>query len=335
MKRTNKILAVLALLAILLVPATPALAMGPFDGGPVIFGGNYTLESGNTLNSDLVVFGGNVEIKEESTVKGSIVVFGGNVTLNGTMTGDLVIIGGTGTLQSKAVVKGDFVIVGGSYSRAEGARVEGQIRDQPTIEIPAPTVPDVPSVPATPNPPQVNVNPFGAAIQTMVMAVVMGALAMLLTLFLHPQMDRVAQTAIRQTLVAGGVGLLVLPTIVVLAVTIILLPVALLAMFLLLPLAWVMGIVSLGMELGDRFTRAIDQSWSPVLSAGFGTFLLMLVVGGIGTVPCVGWIAPALVGMIAVGAVVLTVLSARAPQAAAPILPAAPVTPEEPLPPAS
>jgi hypothetical protein len=328
MKRTNKLLIVLALLTLLLIPASPALAKSPFDGGPVIFGGNYTLNSGDTLDSDLVVFGGNVVVKENATVKGSIVVFGGSVTLNGTMNGDLVIFGGSGTLQSKAVVKGDFVTVGGSFTRAEGARVEGEIRNQPTIEIPAPTVPDVPE---TPTPPQVNVNPFGSAIQTLVMAVVMGALAMLLTLFMQPQMDRVAQTAIQQTLVAGGVGLLAMFSIPVMTITLILIPVAILAAFVLL-LAWVLGITSLGMEVGDRFTRAIDQNWTPVLSAGFGTFLLMLVVGGIGTVPCVGWIAPFLVGMLGIGAAVLTFLNSRAkPQAT----PAAPVAPSEPLPPAS
>ena len=335
MKRTTKLVYLLLLLALLLIPATPALAKGPLDGGPVIFGGNYTLESGETLNSDLVVFGGNVEIQEDAVLTGSIVVFGGNITMNGTTGGDIVLFGGSGSLGENALVKGDLVTVGGSFLRAAGSRVEGEIRSEPAIEIPAPSIPDVPEVPEVPEPPQVNINPFGSALQAMFMAVAMGALAMLLVLFMHPQMDRVAQTALTQPLVSGGTGLLVAFSIPVMAITLILIPVAALAAFGMM-LAWVFGITSLGMEVGDRFTRAIDQTWSPVLSAGFGTFLLMLVTGGIGMVPCVGWIAPFLVGLVGVGAVVLAFLNARQNRQAAPTPPAAPVPPpDEPLPPAS
>ena len=339
MKRTTKLIYILALLALLLIPASPALAKGPLDGGPVIFGGDYKLKSGDMLNSDLVVFGGNVVIEEGGQVTGSIVIFGGTVTMNGTMDGDLVLIGGTGSLGEKAVVGGDLVTVGGSISRAEGAIVKGETRTQPTIEISPPTVPEVPSVPEVPNvpePPKVNVNnPIGSAIQTLVMAIVMGALAMLLVLFIHPQMDRVAQAAVSQPLLMGGAGLLTLFAIIVTGITIILLPVALLAAFLLLPLAWVLGITSLGMEFGDRFTRAIGQSWAPTLSAGFGTFLLMLIVGGMGIVPCVGWIVPFLVGLVGVGAVALTMFGSRAypPVAAGPAAPAPVAGTSEPLPP--
>jgi hypothetical protein len=319
MKRTMKLIVILALLALLLIPASPALAKGPLDGGPVIFGGDYKLNSGDTLNSDLVVFGGNVLIEEGGLVKGSIVVFGGTVTMNGTMEADLVLIGGTGSLGEKAVVGGDLVTVGGSISRAEGAVVKGETRTEAPIEIPAPNVPQVPNAP---EPPNVNINPIGSAVQTMVMAIVMGALAMLLVLFIHPQMDRVAQAFVHQPLIAGGAGLLVI----LLTFTLIVIPVYIV----LLPLAWVLGITSLGMEVGDRFTRAIGQSWSPTLSAGFGTFMLMLVVGGIGITPCVGWTVPFLVGLVGIGSVALTVFGSRAypPATGAPA-----AGPVEPLPP--
>ena len=335
MKRIMKLLGSLVLLALLLVPAAPVLAMG-FDGGPVIFGGNYTLKSGDTLNSDLVVFGGNVEIQEQATVKGSIVVFGGNVIINVTTDKDVVLIGGAGSLGPKAVVKGDLVTVGGSFNRDPGSRVEGEIRSQPSIEITPPTAPQVPTAP-TPPKVDVNMNPIGSAVSTLAMAIVLGAVAMLLVLFMHPQMDRVAQTAIRQPVLTGGAGLLAIFAIIVAAITIILIPVALLAIFILLPLAWVLGITSLGMEVGERFTRAIEQSWPPALSAGFGTFLMMLVVGGIGMVPCVGWIVPALVGLVGIGAVALTLFGSRPYPAvtAGPTTGAPAAGPSEPLPPAS
>lgn len=328
----TKLFFILAVLSLLLVAAAP------LDGGPVIFGGNYTLASGDTLNGDLVVFGGNVTIEADAQVKGSIVIFGGNISLDGTMTGDLVLIGGVGSMGAKSVIEGDLVTVGGSISRADGSRIEGQIRNDPTIEIPAPTIPQTPAVPQTPSvpaKPQITFDPIGKALGVLERAVLLAALAMLLSLFLRPQMERVAQTVVRQTLAAGGVGLLtvlVFPLLLVfMVVTIILIlgiPFAILA----LVLVWLFGIVSLGMEVGERFTRAINQVWSPVLTAGFGTFLLALVVGGIGLAPCIGWLAPFLVGVTGVGAVLLAWIGSRAnpPRAAAP----AP-GPDEALPPAS
>ena len=336
MKFKNKILHALILLALLLIPAAPAFALGPYDDGEIIFGGNYTLESGKTVDGDLVVFGGNVEIQEDALVKGSIVVFGGNVTLDGTMEGDLVIFGGSGSLGPKSVVEGDLVTVGGSVSRAEGSVVKGDIQNEPAIQIPAPTVPDLPdpNVPLPNTPVNVEpINPVNNAVQALVMAVVMGGLAMLLILFLNPQMERVSQTAFTQPLIAGGVGVLSFISIVVMALTILLIPVAFLVAFLFIPLAWVLGIVSIGMEVGERFTRAIDQAWAPALSAGFGTFLIMLIVGGLGVIPCVGWVFETALALVAIGAAGLTVFGSRSypPAMAAP----AAGSVEEALPPAS
>lgn len=335
MKPITKLFSILALLALLLIPVSPAFALeiGPYDGGPVIFGGNYTLKSGETLNGDLVVFGGNVEIQEDALVEGSIVVFGGNVTMDGTMEGDLVIFGGAGSLGPKSVVEGDLVTVGGSVTRADGSVVRGEITNEPAIEIPAPTIPDVPGVPNVPQSPNgFNFNPLGSAFSTLLVAVVLGGLAMLLILFMQPQMERVAQTAFTQPVLAGGAGLLAIFAIIVSFVTIILIPVGLLALFIILPLAWVLGIVSLGMEVGERFTRAIDQSWAPALSAGFGTFLLMLVAGGIGMVPCVGWLAPGILGLVGIGATALTLFGSRTYP---PAMGAPAPGPDEALPPAS
>ena len=42
--------------------------------------------------------------------------------------------------------------------------------------------------------------------------------------------------------------------------------------------AWFFGVVALGQEVGERFTKAIDQDWSPVLTIGFGTFLLVFFI---------------------------------------------------------
>ncbi len=341
MQRLTKLTIILALLALAFLPTASVRAMGPFDGGPVIFGGSYTLKSGDTLNGDLIVFGGNVTIEEDALVKGSIIIFGGIIALDGTMTQDLVLIGASGSMGAKAVIEGDLVTVGGSLTRAEGARIEGEIRNETGIEVPVPTIPEVPEVPTVPEVPAVPEvpqprpwNPLGSAFGVLGQAVLMGALAMLLSLFLRPQMERVADVFLRQPLVAGGVGLLtvlVFPLLLLFMIVTILLilgtPFAVLA----LVLAWLFGTISFGMEVGERFTRSVGQSWSPVLTAGFGTFLLVLVVQGIGLVPCIGWLTPFLVGVTGVGAVLLTLFQRSNPSFVAAPAPG----PDEALPPAS
>ena len=79
----------------------------------------------------------------------------------------------------------------------------------------------------------------------------------------------------------------------------------------LLVLAWFFGVVAMGAEVGERFTKAINQVWSPVLSIGFGTFLLVVAGAVIGSIPCLGWLVVALFGLVGVGAAVITLFGTR------------------------
>ncbi|MBI5842119.1 MAG: polymer-forming cytoskeletal protein [Chloroflexi bacterium] len=339
MKKINKLIAVFALMAFLLLPTQSAQAQGPDGGGKVVFGENFTLESGETLEGDLVVFGGNVKIEEDAVVEGSVVVFGGNIDLaenasinsdtamiggtmdiSGVVDGDIFILGGQVSLTDTAIVHGDIAAMGGEIKRDAKAQVDGDILENvpaPTVDIPdLPTIPNVPNVPDVPPPPdvRVDVNPLWEPINVVFRALAVAALAMLLALFLQPQLERVSDAVIRQPVLAGSFGMLtavVAPfVIVIMVVTLILIPVALLAAIL-LPLMWLFGVIALGQEVGERFTKAINQSWAPVLTAGFGAFLLMLVGGFIGMIPCVGWLAPFLIGLMGIGGVVMTWFGSR------------------------
>ena len=65
------------------------------------------------------------------------------------------------------------------------------------------------------------------------------------------------------------------------------------------------------MEVGDRFTKAIHRTWEPVLSTGLGTFLLGIGIGSVNLIPCVGWLAPLIVGLMGLGAAVITMFGTR------------------------
>ena len=56
---------------------------------------------------------------------------------------------------------------------------------------------------------------------------------------------------------------------------------------------------------------ALDQEFQPVLAGGLGTLVVSLVLGGIGFIPCVGWLGYFVVGLIGLGAVLLTRFGSR------------------------
>ncbi len=323
---------ILLLLALLIIPTASIHAQTPNNEDVVLFGQNYTLEEGETLNGSIAVFGGNIEIQkdaevngsivifggnitfaEETTINGDVAVFGGNVTVTGEVNGDIVLFGGQALLESESKVR-NIATFGGQVTQQEGATVTGEITNNAPPEIDNPTEPNVPN-PDIPNV-DVSINPFWNVMSKLGRAVLIAVIGMLLSLFLQPQLDRTANTITRQPFVAGGYGLLVfvaLPVaLIIMIVTIILIPVAAIAV-LLVPLAWLFGVIALGQEVGERFTKAINQVWAPVLSTGFGTFLLMLVLGFMEIIPCVGWLPSALVTLVSVGAAVMTWFGTRNP----------------------
>lgn len=317
MKMTFRLLTLMMVLVLGLVPTNAAFAQGPGpDSGRVVFGENLTIESGDTFSGDLVVFGGNVTVEEEAALDGNLVVFGGTVSSDGEVDGDLVIIGGQVSLDRHAVVTGDVVTVGGQLNREEGSVIEGDVVNNVRPEI---IIPETPVVPNVEIPEAVNVrfNPFWEFGRVMGVSLLMAFFAMLITLFFQDRLSRVSQAAISQPLMTSSIGLLTFMALILVAVTIILLPVALIG---LIPLAlsWLFGVVALGQEIGDRFARAIQQDWKPVLTASLGTFVLVFLLATLDSlnslVPfmvCVTWIFPVLIGLLAVGSVVITRFGTR------------------------
>ena len=311
MKITFKFITLFVLLMLLLMPTGSAYAQGPNPGdGRVIFGSNFTLESGDTFDGDLVVFGGNVTIEEKATLNGNLVVIGGTIDSSGQTKGDVVVVGGQVKLEKSAVVAGNLVTIGGQVERAEGATVKGEVINNvaPDIQVPngqiPPVVPGAPGLPDVPRPNfNINFNPFAEVFWIFFWAVIISAFAMLLALFWQPQLERAGSLVVSQPLMTGAIGLLALFLGVILFITI--LPPLIVAF------AWLFGIVAMGSEVGARFTKGINQVWSPVLTVGFGTFLLMLVAGAIGLVPCLGGLVQLLLGLLGIGGAVLTWFGSR------------------------
>jgi len=323
----------LTLLLALALPAT-ALAKGqPED--KIVFGGTYTLGSGETLAGNLIIFGGTATLEEASRVQGEVVTFGGSLEANGEITGNVVGVGGLIELGETAVVEQNVLTLGSTLDRAGGAIVRGEVSSGFTgpfqFDFPGGT-----SIPQT----QVRVNPFVSLMWFLLRTLLWAAVAVVLVLFLPRQIETIGRAAVGQPLIAGGLGLLTVViaplVLLLLLITLLLSPLALLG-FLLLAIAWGFGLVALGLELGKRLAEMAKGDWAPALSAGLGTLLLILVLNGLkAIIPCVGWLFPAAAGMVGLGAVMLTRFGTEiyptrppAPRAAAPF-PTVPPTPEIP-----
>jgi len=163
-------------------------------------------------------------------------------------------------------------------------------------------------------------------------SLLLAAVAVLVVMFWPQPTDRTGRAAIGQPILGGGLGLLtvvVAPVLLlVLAITILLIPVSFIGLVLLL-VAGLFGWIALGLEVGKRLAEAFKWELQPPAAAGMGTLVLTLVVGGIGLIPCVGWLAPFLVASLGLGAVMLTRFGSREYVSG----PAAPPKPKLPAPP--
>lgn len=329
MKIKFRTLTFLLLLALLFLPTGSVYAQGPGPGnGRVMFGTNITIESGELFEGDLVLFGGNVTVEADAELNGDLVVIGGNILSEGLLDGDVVVVGGQINLEETAVVSGDVVLVGGQIQRAEGAEIEGDLINNvtPQIDIPngrvPPPVPEVPSVPAVPNVPgvpsvvNVEFNPFLEFGRVFGSSLLMAFLGILAVLFFQERLDKVSHAVVAQPLTVGGIGLL--SVIIGIALFLTVIPVVALVF------AWLFGMIAIGKEIGERLGKVMHQDWAMAISAGVGTFLLTFFLGSIDAVNnfswvvgCVTWIIPAAIGLLAVGAVVITRFGAQAVQSPA------------------
>jgi hypothetical protein len=349
MRKMRKIYALLALLALvmLLFPVT-ALAAGassqgistPLKGDKVVFGGTFTLNENEILDGNLFILGGTVSLGTNSQVTGDVLLIGGDLSVDGRVGGNISILGGNLALQTNANVQRDVNLFGGNLNRAAGAQIGGRINQGPNgpIEITLPGGVRVPEV-------NVNTTPVFQAMWLLLRAFAVAAIAIVVTLFAPQPIKRVAQTAITQPLISGGLGVLtviVAPfVLIILTLTIVLIPVTMLSI-LALALMVIYGWVAIGTEIGKRLAEVIHRDWALPVSAGLGTLLMTLVVDWVGQIWCVGWMFPALVGAIGLGAVLLSRFGTQAysfvpfttlppPSTQAPPLAPAPLAPPAPV----
>ncbi|TEU19631.1 MAG: hypothetical protein E3J21_03210 [Anaerolineales bacterium] len=308
----KKIITACLLALLLIAPAGPVLANG--GDGVVRFGEDFTLESGEEVNGDLVVFGGDVVLEEDSFVDGTVFIMGGNATVAGEVDNELVVFGGNVELKSTAFIGSDVVAMGGNVERAEGAVVEGNVSEGVTIRL-FPSPPVRPIVPLRPTPPGITpletgtrffLNTIMDIFKAVITALALMALGLLVVLFLPKQTETVAQAVLSAPLPSLGVGFLTavvaagLTTL--LAITVCLLPIALF-IGLITTAGGFFGWIAVGLLVGQKLLEGLKvQEAAPLVAVVIGVLLISLI----SALPCLGFLVFLGVVSLGLGGVVLT-----------------------------
>lgn len=248
------------------------------------------------LAADDVIRSGDIVIPADEKVLGDVISFRGEVSVYGEVFGDVVALAGPVTVYSGGVVHGDVVALIGAIDLRTGGMIGGDqvgLGGIGRIAVPAP-------------PSLRNIRP-GFTIFNLVIRVV---LALLIGALFPNALARVTGKLEAQAGQCAGAGVLawlaILPLAVVVALTIVGIPLSLL-LVLALWAAYNLGFAAISMLAGKRILSG--QQAGSLLALAVGAFLLSVLIA----VPFMGWLVRIVLGLLGVGAVTLTRFGTQKP----------------------
>lgn len=242
----------------------------------------------------VVKIGENVIVLRGATVKTAVSV-GGDVTVLGKVLEDAVAIGGSVDLKDTALVGGNVVSIGGEIMTAPGAIVQGETTNIALAGFN----------------PMVSFVVKGGLIKTLAIISMLSfigflVLVVILVAIFTPQLGLVSATVekqlVKSLLIGILVGIIFLPIIVILAISvvgIILIPV----WMVLVGTAGLFGYVGAGHYIGKRTLYVLRLKGKSMLTETLVGVILLAVVG---LIPFLGFIVKALVVCTGLGAVALS-----------------------------
>ncbi len=262
----------------------------------VRFGESVHVGPGERQAGDVVAIGGSVTVEGE--VSGDCVAIGGNIELKpgASVVGDAVAVAGNVTLDDSTEVLGDAVSVWGNLDRAPTAHIGGQ-----PVEVSGLGGISLPGNIVLGGGRHGFVHDFWRFVRRLIWVLILGGLGVVAFQIFPSRMARLSMTAHDRGLVAFLAGfagwILWLPAFILLLVTIIGIPVAILLIFL-TPVVALLGYLgvaeSAGRKVGARFGRSGAGSAGTVflgVLALEGALLLARFFGIFGSVfDFIGWI---------------------------------------------
>ncbi len=310
---------ILVLLVLILVIGQPALTPGGRKD-QVYVGQDRTLGAGQELEGDLVVFGGDVELEPGSRVRGNVLALGGSVTVAGQVDGRAMAPSGRVELERTAIVNGG-ILAASAVTRPAGAVVRGLVTDNLNSGFSATLFYSHPGRCPLGFPGFWFGWPWGVGLAgdltvSLIQVLLGGIVAVgvgLLVALLAPRSTRTAGETLAQhpwRSVWTGVGAWVLAVLVLIPLlvgTCVGIPVAVAALVG-LTVATLFGFVITGYVIGERALLALGlASHRPVPAVVVGLTILAILV----SVPYLGMLIAALIGIWGLGAAVMTRFGTR------------------------
>ena len=286
-----------------------------------------------TVNRDIVKMGRDIVVEEYEEVEGDVVAVGGDVTVKGAVTGNVVAVGGEVFVASTGVVEGDAVSVGGDVEKETGAVIRGErvgISVFPK-QFFRPFHPRVfPSIHIFRFPPLLG-GFHGLALFSRIVKIMLFLFLGIVVISIVPKnvakvSDRIKQDFLKSALVGFVAEILILPIFILLIVTIIGIPVALLAEPLLILVALILGYTAVSYFIGQKLRESTSlKPDTPLMTLVIGilalesVLLLARVVGIFGNflfafswiLTFIGWMIWYVAVTVGFGASILTRLGTR------------------------
>ena len=290
---------IVTLLGVLILSLSSCTPVGENLGaysGTMILQGKHTYQAGKTLPGVLILIDGEAVLEPGARVEGAVFVMGGGLNLNGEVDGDVSVIGGQVEIGPQAHIQGDLRVGSGEHRLSQQARIDGQVLIGAASGL---EVDDLLPQRSLQN----------QLVWLVPEALILAGIAYLLTRYLPRPLDNVRQAAVNHPLISAAMGLLagiVLPALlVVMAYTLILIPVTVLGLLIgFLVIGY--GYIALGAEVGQRLARWRQMKINPPASSFLGTGVFYLSMNILGMIPFVGSLLNLIFAVLVVGAVLLT-----------------------------
>lgn len=286
----------LTLILALFFPSTAQAALLLQVRPGIYFDSTLVIQNGERVSGDLLLFGGRLTVEEGGVLDGNLLAFGTSLDLNGTIRGDVFVFGGDLTLGEQVQIEGDLMV--------DRTILYPSAKELPIISLFSPFA----FLKA------LHLSPLVPTFKALGTSLLLALLAFLISLFLERQLLNSAQVLVSQPLIAGGLGLLTILVVplmaLVLTVTLVFIPIGIL-LLLALALALLFGWIVLGLELGQRLTDFFGRQWRIPVRAALGTFLLTLLAALFNQVSCVGWLPGFLAAVLGLGAVLISLSPPR------------------------
>ena len=273
---------------------------------------------------DIVKFGRDVVVEEDETIDGDVVVIGGKIDVKGTVTGNAVALGGNVSVASTGVIEGDAVSIGGEVNKDPGAIIRGQ---KATVSFGPKGLFRFPHFIF---PPFMG-GFYGFALLLRIFKIIFFLFLGIVVISIVPKnvakvKDKIRQDFLKSALVGFAAEILILPIFLILIVTIIGIPIAILIEPLVVLAALILGYTATSYFVGEKLKQSTNlKPETPLMTLVIGilavesVLLLARVVGFFGgllspfswILTFFGWAIWYLVVTVGFGAAILTRLGTR------------------------